>query len=178
MTETGSVAENDVEPGRSFQERLYGALTLDATVFAEVEHDAGALAQAAGVVAIAAVARGLGFGDLFYSLLAGFVGWFVAAAAVWIIGVKILEHPSDYGALLRTLGFATAPRLLLVLGILPLGPLRGLLWLFVLFLLVVAFVVAVRQALDVKTDRAVFVCLVAAVLNVVPSLLLGKMAWL
>jgi hypothetical protein len=178
VSEPGFSGERGSEPGRSFWERLYGALTLDATVFEEVEHDPSALAQAAGVVAVAAVARGVGFGDLFYSLVAGFIGWFVATAAVWIIGVKILEHTSDYVELLRTLGFATAPRVLLVLGVLPLGPLRGLLWLFVLFLLVVAFIVAVRQALDVRTDRAVFVCLVAAVLNVVPALLLGKMAWL
>jgi hypothetical protein len=163
---------------RGFWERLYGALTLDAAVFQEVERDTASIVQAAGVVALAAVARGLGFGDLLYSLVAGFVGWVVAAAAVWIIGVKVLEHSSDYPEILRTLGFATAPRILLILGILPIGPLRVLLWLFVLFLLVIAFVVAVRQALNVKTDRAVFVCLVAALLNVLPSLLLGKMAWL
>ncbi len=178
MTELKPVAEADSTDRRGFWERLYGALTLDAAVFEEVQHDARSMAQAAGVVGLAAVARGLGFGDIFHSLVAGFVGWVVAAAAVWIIGVKILEHRSDYPELLRTVGFATAPRVLLVLGILPLGPLRPLLWLFVLFLMVIAFVVAVRQALDVTTDRAVFVCLVAALLNVLPSVLLGNMAWL
>jgi hypothetical protein len=178
MSEEDPATETDPCRQRRFWERLYGALTLDPNVYEEVEHDTEAMAQAAGVVALAAVARGLGFGDIPYSLVAGFVGWVVAAAAVWIIGVKILEHSSDYPELLRTLGFATAPRVLLVLGVLPIGPLRPLLWLFVTFLLVVAFVVAVRQALDVRTDRAVFVCLVAASLNVLPTLLLGKMAWL
>jgi hypothetical protein len=163
---------------RSFWDRVYGALTLDATVFREVEHDEDALAQAAVVVLLASVARGLGLGNLSYSIIAGFIAWFVAAAVVWIVGVKILEHTSDYKELLRTLGFAAAPRIALILGILPIGPLRGLLWLFVLFLIVVTFVLAVRQALNIPTDRAVFVCIVAAVLNVVPSLLLGGMAWL
>jgi glycerol uptake facilitator-like aquaporin len=163
---------------RGFWDRVYGALTLDATVFEEVERDTNAITQAAAVVLLASVARGLGLGNLPYSIIAGFVGWFVATAVVWIVGVKILEHTSDYQELLRTLGFATAPRVFLVLGILPIGPLRSLLWLFVLFLLVVAFVVAVRQALNIGTDRAVFICLVAALLNVIPSLLLGGMAWL
>ena len=178
MPEARPSAEADSSDRRGFWERLYGAVTLDASVFDEVENDAQSMVQAAGVVALAAVARGVGFGDIFHSLVAGFVGWVVAAAAIWIIGVKILEHSSDYPELLRTIGFATAPRVLLVLGILPLGPLRPLLWLFVLFLMVIAFVLAVRQALDVTTDRAVFVCLVAALLNVLPSLLLGNMAWL
>lgn len=163
---------------RGFWDRLYGALTLDATVFEEVEHDPSAMTQAATVVLIASVARGLGYGDLPASIVGGFIGWVVATAVVWVVGIKILEHTSDFRELLRTVGFATAPRILLLLGVLPIGPLRLVLALSVLVLVVVSFVVAVRQALDVQTDRAVFVCIVAAVLNVIPSLLLGGMAWL
>ena len=169
---------DDPSGPRDFWDRVYGALTLDATVFEEVEHDPSAMTQAAVVVLIASVARGVGFGNLPASILGGFIGWFVATAVVWVVGIKILEHTSDFRELLRTIGFATAPRVLLLLGVLPIGPLRVVLGLFVLVLVVVSFVVAVRQALDVQTDRAVFVCIVAAVLNVVPSLLLGGMAWL
>jgi hypothetical protein len=179
MRDTGSLP-GAAQPGsRTFWERLYGALTLDATVFEEVEHDArDGLVQACGVVALASVARGIGYDSFLPSLLGGFIGWLFATAVIWIIGVKVLEHTSDYRELLRTVGFATAPRVLLVFGLILPGPLRALLSLFVLFLTVVNFVLAVRQALDVETGRAVFICAVGAIVNLIPSLILGGLAWL
>lgn len=177
MTEEGPVPEPGSSGGRGFWERLYGALTLDAQVFDEVEHDSEALWQAAAVVGLGAVAEGIGFPVRAGALVSGYVGWLVSVAVIWVVGVRILEHRSDFQELLRTIGFASAPKVLLALGII-LGPLRSLLWLFVLFLIVVAFVVAVRQALDVRTERAVAICLVAAVLNLIPSLFLGGGAWL
>jgi hypothetical protein len=66
------------------------------------------------------------------------------------------------GELLRTIGFASSPGLLRVLGIIPiLGALIGLI---VSVWMLVAFVIAVRQALDYKsTGRAVAVCLIGFV---------------
>ena len=67
-------------PSRSFGERLLGALRLDATVYEEVEHTPDALGQAAGVGALAAVARGLGVsGDftLIMPLIGGFIAWLI-----------------------------------------------------------------------------------------------------
>ena len=74
-----------------------------------------------------------------------------------------MKHTSDYKELLRTLGFASAPQVLLVLsGIPAVGGLIGLAaWLWSL----AAFVVAVRQALDITTGRSVVVCILAVVLN-------------
>lgn len=162
---------------RGFWERFYGALTLDAAVFDEVEHDPESMWQAAAVVALGAVAESIGYPVGAGGLVSGFVGWGVATAVIWIIGVKILEHTSDFAELLRTLGFASAPKVLLVFGAI-LGPFSGLLWLFVLFVVVVAFVIAVRQALDVPTNRALSICVVAAILNLIPSLFIGGAAWL
>ena len=155
----------------SFGQRLIGAAKLDGETYEEVEHDPGALGQAAGVIALAAVARGLwgigveggvGFGG---GLLSAFIGWFVATGIIWAIGVWYLKHTSDYPELLRTLGFASAPQLLLALGIIPLGPLLALLGLAVFGLSVAAWVIAVRHALDVSTGRAIGICLVAAIAN-------------
>ncbi len=157
--------------GRPFGARLLGALKLEAGVYEEVEHDPAATGQAAGVVALAALAQWLAspffpaVALLGGSLLATFLSWGVATAIVWAIGVKWFEHTSDFGELLRTLGFANAPALLLAIGIIPLGPLLGVLWLAVYVLLLIAFVIAVRQALDVSTGRAVFVCVLAVVAN-------------
>ena len=48
-------------PGRhSFVERVIGALRLDAATYEEVEHDPSSLGQAAGVVAVAALAAAIG----------------------------------------------------------------------------------------------------------------------
>jgi hypothetical protein len=177
MSEPLSAPEPAEGEVRTFWERLYGALTLDAQVFEEVERDRDAMWQAAAVVGLAAVAEGIGFPVRALGLVSGFLGWLVSTAVIWVIGVRILEHRSNFQELLRTIGFASAPKVLLVLGLL-LGPLRPLLLLFVLFLVVVAFVVAVRQALDVPTGRAVAICVVAAVLNLIPSLILGRGAWM
>lgn len=170
---TGGSAREAVAgvPARSFGERLLGALKLDASVYEEVEHDPSAIGQAAGVVALAAVAQWLA--SPFFpaavviasSLLAAFVGWALATAIVWAIGVKWFEHTSNYGELLRTLGFANAPALLLAIGVLPLGPFLGVLWVAVYGLLLVAFVIAVRQALDVSTGRSILVCVLALIAN-------------
>lgn len=153
--------------GRTFGERLFGALKLDATVFEEVEHDPGALGQAATVVVLAAVAQalaGFGVGGLSAAasnLVGSLVGWFIAVGLVWLIGVVLFHHTSDYVELLRTLGFANAPGILLALAVLPWGPFLVVLQLAVFVLSVVAWVIAARQALDVGTGRAVWICVLA-----------------
>ena len=162
-------------PSRSFGERLLGAIRLDATVYEEVEHTPDALGQAAGVVALAAVARGLGVAGLdglIGELISGFLGWLFGVAVIWLIGVKILQHSSDFQELLRTLGFASAPQLLYVIAVIPLGPLTPLLVIGVLILSIFAWVIAVRQALDVTTGRSVAVCILAQI----PALILVLLA--
>jgi hypothetical protein len=165
--------------GRSFGERLLGALKLDAAVYDEVEHDPAAMGQAAGVIALGALAEGLGAlsvggaGGLLGGIVSAFLGWLLSAAIIWLIGVKVMDHTSDYPELLRTLGFASAPKLLLAIGILPIGPLRPLLFFAVGIVTLVAFVIAVRQALDVSTGRAVWVCVLAVGVSLVLAFLLG-----
>lgn len=159
--------------GHSYFDRVVGALRLDAAIYEEVEHAPDALGQAAGVVALAALCRGIGTlgldGSFVGGLLSSLIGWFISTGIVWAIGVYILHHDSDYPELLRTLGFASAPQILLVFGILPLGPIFGLWSLAVLALWIAAYVIAVRQALDVTTGRAIAVCLLAVLGNVVLS---------
>jgi hypothetical protein len=170
----GGAVTPGVEGGRSFGERLLGAIRLEADVFKEVEHDEAAMLQAAGVVVLAALARGLGLaavgGGLFSGVLGGILGWFVGSALIWFVGVRWFEHESDYPEILRTLGFASAPQLLLVAGVLPIGPLRGILALVVAVWSIAAWVVAVREALDVETSRAISVCLLAFLLQVLLAL--------
>lgn len=163
------------EPSRSFPRRLVGALCLDASVYEEAEHDPAALGQSALVVGLGGVAEGLALRELLGAagviagLGVGFLAWGAATALVWALGVRLLKHTSDFNELARTLGFASAPRILFVLALLPLGPLYGLLRLVITGLIGVAFVLAVRQALDVGTARAIAVC----ALSVAVSMLFG-----
>jgi hypothetical protein len=165
---TTTLPEAPAPARHSFLERVIGALRLDAATYEEVEHDETSLGQAAGVVVLAALAAAIGsagrggagaVGAVFGSL----VGWLVSTALIWVIGVYWMKHTSDYRELLRTLGFASAPNMLAVLAGIPLlgglAALAGWLW------SLAAFVVAVRQALDVTTGRALWVCLLAVLLN-------------
>lgn len=155
-------------PRRSFSERLLAALKLDPTVYEEVEHDPEALGQAAAVVAFAALAGAIGAigvagtRGVLAGLVSAFVTWVVWSALVWLIGVKLFDHSSDFEELLRTLGFVAAPQLLYVLAVVPFPPWRLLVGIVVLGMTVVAFVRAVRHALDVETGRALTVAALAA----------------
>ena len=153
--------------GRSFVERVLGALRLDAATFDEIEHDPRALGQAAGVVVLGGVAAAIGSAGegtgAFGAVLGSILGWAISAGFIWLVGVFFMEHTSDYPELLRTLGFASAPQILLALRGIPL--LGGLIALAAFLWGLAAWVVAVRQALDVSTGRAVWVCVLAVLVN-------------
>ncbi|MBE9571248.1 MAG: hypothetical protein IMF11_11515 [Proteobacteria bacterium] len=152
----------------SFQDRIIRAAKLDVKLYEEVEADKGAMVQAMVIVVLASVAGGLGslgkggVNGLIWGTAIAMISWYVWAYITYIVGTKILPEPqtrADYGELLRTIGFSSSPGLIRILGIIP-----GLAWIVFLIAgiwMLVAMVVAVRQALDYKsTFRAVGVCLI------------------
>lgn len=158
----------------SWVQRMVGAAKLDVATYEEVEADSTATVQAMGVVLLAAVAAGIGeigYGGrgLIVGLAASLVGWVAWAFLTWLIGTKFLAEPethADVGQLMRTIGFAASPGILRALGWIPiLGSLVELAaWVWML----VAMIVAVRQALDYKgTGRAVLVCAIGWIVNVI-----------
>jgi len=151
----------------SYVDRMIGAARLDLGAYEEVEADRSATGQAMGVVVLSSIAQGIGslaYGPrgLLAGLVSALIGWVVWAFLSYIIGTKLLPEPetkSNMGELLRTTGFASSPGLLRVLGVIPIVG-RPLMFLMLIWMLV-AMVVAVRQALDYKsTGRAVAVCLI------------------
>ena len=95
----------------------------------------------------------------------------VASAVILLVGVKMMGHTSTFPELLRTLGFASAPQILTVAAVIPiLGTIANLVA-FVLGL--VAYVIAVRQALDVTTGRAVLVCVLAVLAQIALAFILS-----
>jgi hypothetical protein len=166
----------------TFIERMVGAAKLDTRVYEEVEADRTATPQALAVVVLASAAAGLGIGEglrgLLLGTVAGLLGWVIWAWLIYFIGTRWLPEPgtqADTGELLRTIGFATSPGILRVLGGVPvLGP---IVFVVTTVWTLVAVIVAVRQALDYQsTARAVGVCLIGWLVQVAILVVLGGLA--
>ena len=156
--------------------RAMRAALLDPAVYEEVEADASATFPAVALVLLSSVAAGFGAsgwsGPSWPTQLAitaiAFVSWASWAVLVLQIGSRWLPEPrtrADTGQLLRTLGFAAAPGLLQVFGMLP--PLTIPVFVIAWAWMFAAMVVAIRQALDYEhTSRAIAVTAAALVLVV------------
>jgi hypothetical protein len=158
----------------SLVQRMIRAARLEPDLYEEVEADQNATTGALTVVAIVAVAGGIGNaiaarsgGPLatIVSLIVGVVlallGWVVWSYLTYFIGTKLFSGIATPGELLRTLGFAQAPG---VLNILRFVPVIGVLISIVAGIWVlVAGVVAVRQALDFDTGKAILTTIIGGV---------------
>lgn len=162
----------------SYTNRIIRAAKLDANLYEEVEADKGALGQAIGVVILSSIAAGLGsvevagISGILMGTISALIGWFIWAYLAYVIGTKVLPVPetkADYGELLRTTGFSSSPGLIRVLGIIP--GLAGIVFLIAGIWMLVAMVIAIRQALDYQsTLRAVGVCIIGWIIQ---ALVLG-----
>lgn len=167
----------------SFVQRLLGAAALDAAIYEDVEADRTATGQAMAVVLLSSLAAGVGNGGMEGVTLTRMVvfgltallSWAAWALVTFEVGARILPGPdtrADVGELLRTLGFASTPGLIRVLGIMP-GVAVPAMAVAAVWMLA-AMVVAVRQALDYRsTSRAVTVCLLGWALVVAVTVVIG-----
>lgn len=169
---------NEVETGGANQSslvnRMIRAAKLDVSLYEEVEADESAMGQAMTVVVLSSLAAGLGglgggIMGIIAMIVASLVGWFIWAFLTYIIGTKLLPEEkteADLGQLLRTIGFASSPGLLRVFGFIPI--LGGLISFAAGIWMLVAMVIAVRQALDYEsTPRAIGVCVIGWVIQMV-----------
>ena len=161
---------------RSITDRMIGAATLDVPTYEEVEADTTATGQAATVVALAAVASaigaiGQGGAGIIGMLVGTLLGWALWSWITYFIGTKFFGGTATWGELARTIGFAQTPRLLLILGIVPI--IGGIIEFVVAIWLLVAGIVAIRQALDVTTGKAVLVAIIGWLVAIIPFAILG-----
>jgi hypothetical protein len=164
----------------SFGDRIIRAAKLDVDLYEEVEADKGAMRQAMGVVVLSSIAAGIGtiarggLGGMLIGTIFALVGWYVWAYLTYFIGTKFLPEPqtkADHGELLRTIGFSSSPGLIRVLGIIP--GLASVVFLAASIWMLVAMIIAVRQALDYKsTLRAVGVCVIGWIIQALILVLL------
>ncbi len=142
---------------RSFSQRMIGAAMLDVPTYEEVEHDADATMQAAGVVVIVAVCAALGGaahgeGGVIGRPIASLLGWLVWSGVTYFIGTRLFEGVATWGEMLRTIGFAHSPGVLFLAGVVPI--LGGFASAAAGIWMLIAGIVAIRQALDVSTGKA------------------------
>ena len=163
---------------RSIVDRMRGAAMLDVATYEEVEHDEQATGQAAVVVLIVAICSAIGAiwrggAGIIAGPITAIVGWLVWAGVTYLIGDKMLGGTATWGELLRTLGFAQAPGVLMIFGIVPL--LGGLVRAIVAIWLLVTGIIAIRQALDFSTGKAILTAFLGWMALVILGMLTG--AW-
>jgi hypothetical protein len=163
-----------------------GASVLDVDTYEEVEADRGATAQALVVVLASSLASGIGSAgfaaagvslieNVFFWSAVSLIAWAAWALLVFEIGGRLLPEPEtrvDVGELMRTIGFSSAPGMLRIFGIVPVlaVPVFALTTLWML----VAMIVAVRQALDYRsTARAIGVCTLGLVFALLVAFAFG-----
>lgn len=157
---------------RSMTQRMIGAALLDVETYEEVEHDSQATTQAGMVVVLVAICQTIGaWGSpgMLAAAWTALVGWLIWSGVTFVIGTKLFDGEATWGELLRTIGFAHSPGVLAVLGIVPL--LGGMVQFAVYFWLLATGIVAIRQALDVTTGKAVL----TAVLGLIPAVVLAQL---
>lgn len=145
--------------------RLLGSVGLKADSYEEVEADTHANLQAVGVLVLSSLAAAVGvgatkLGSIAALLVVALASWIIWVLLTLMIGTQLLpgnSTRSDFGQVLRTTGFSSAPGVFRVLGIVPV--IGWSLFLAATVWMLFSFVVAVRQALDYSnTGRALAVC--------------------
>jgi hypothetical protein len=152
---------------------------LDLPVYREIARDRNATTQAAVVVAVVALASGIGaltdsFGRVVIAVLGAFIGWVVFAAMTYFFGKNIFGSPNtqvDVESLLRTQGYAQVPGVLAFFGFIPvLGWIPAVIgWVWSL----VTAIVAIRETLVIGTGRAIIVAIVAGIASALIVGILG-----
>ncbi len=165
--------------------RVVRAAMLEAAVYEEAEANTNLNQEALAVVILASLANGVGLflsgivggsigaaiGGLLFGVIMGVLGYYIWAYVTYWVGTNLLKGTADVGELLRTLGYASGPRALGILAFIPcLGGLIGLIgsiW------ALVTGVIAVRQALDFDTGKAILTVIIGWIIVLVITVILG-----
>jgi hypothetical protein len=167
----------------TFPQRAIGAARLEVPVFEEIEADRAATGQALIVVVASSLAAGIGLTSSLYNapvlhrVMLALLLWLFWAISTYIVGVYLMPEPqtkTSIGELLRTIGFAASPGILRILGMVP--GIGGTIYAISTVWMLVAMVIAIRQALDYKsTARAVVVCVITGMIGVIMAALIGAL---
>lgn len=157
-------------------QRVVRAMSFDVKFFQELRTNTALTQEALYIVIAVAVASAIGglWGGLFSMLLAAVmvvVGYYIwTYVALWV-GQKFYSVNADVGQVQRAFGYAYAPQLLSILGIIPcigwLAAFVGSIWSLVLG------VFAIRESMQLDTTKAIVVTIVGWLIIFVVTLILG-----
>lgn len=170
--------------------RMFRAAKLESQLYEEVEADNGATGQAMLAVVLVSISTGLGQGiaavvkgqepllgfisGLGWGAVGALIAWFIFSLLCYWLGTTLFKGPdtkSTLGELLRTLGFAYSPGMLNIFSFIPfvgsIIPFATWVW------TIIAGVIAVRQACDFSTGKAVGTVIVAAIIPIAITILLA-----
>lgn len=151
---------------------IRAALTLNAQLYENAQNTPRTHRLAFTIVLLAALSRAIGsvvillltrtsllgaVVALLIDLVSVIVSYYVWTLTIWKIGQWFKSDAPSYRALLSPIGFAYAPQILNFLTLVPL--LGRAIELVLAVWTLLAVIVAVRQALDVRTRRAALICL-------------------
>ena len=144
---------------RGFAARVLGAALLKSAAYDEVANDERATAQAALIVVVVSLAAatqdyGLGWVAMAWVAAVSLLQWLFWVVISFHVGGDWLGGKATLGTLLRVLGFARIPGVLVLLG-----PVVGGIHFVAHVWTLVCGVVAVRRAFDFGMVRAVFTTL-------------------
>ena len=161
-------------------DRIMRAIRLDASVFREIAEDKNAMTEAAIIVVIVAILSSIGSAigsDSFFVtlivtlLLAILVNWLFWAVLTYFVGVYVFQGKSDIPEMMRVLGYANAPNLL---GLFAFIPCVG--WIIAIAGAILAFIagfMAVREAMEFDTSKAILTVLISWVISFAISIGVG-----
>ena len=140
-----------------FFNRVFRSIKIDPDVYDEVQKDKTATLSAAIVVVISSLAAGiaakqLGASSFIFAPILSLVSWFVWAYIVYFVGVKLFPDPktkTTHAALLRAIGFSSAPGIIRVFGFTP--ELMTVTFIGSALWMLAYMVVAVRKTLNFKS---------------------------
>jgi hypothetical protein len=175
----------DLVTNPSLTDRMIRAARLDIGLYNEVEADLNATNQALTVVVVTAIAGGLGsaigqaiagrpngvVGGLIGGVLTELIGWAVWSYVMYLVGTRVFHGTATYGELLRTLGFAYSPGVLLILRFIPV--LGGLITAVVGVWRIVAGFIAIREALDLDNGNTLATIVVGIIGYLVVLFIIG-----
>lgn len=164
-------------------QRFLRIVRLDATVYREIQHDPRATAEAATVVAVASLLAALGAGLGAPRFVGGFLVEFLAGILLywllwsWVtmmVGTRVFGSHASHLEVARPLGYANGARALGLLSVL--GCVFGPVGLAAWALSLVIGVIAVREAMELSTERAIVTAAAGWVVVVIARLLLAVVA--
>jgi hypothetical protein len=153
---------------------------FDNTVYKEIEEDESSNIDALLIVLVASVLAAIGgaiggragFGGLILMFLGNvLLRWLLWSAVTWFVGTRVFGGQSNFMEMARLLGYASVP---MALGILNVIPCIGFLISLATFAVSIYIgFLAIREGLDLPTDKTILTIVISAVAVIIIYVILG-----